>query len=175
MCPFLIVIATMLLTLNVDKKPMLPMIKSAIDILFNNPQHVFYTGRVMDILFDGIPIDCSSDEFQAKAVCSVFESGEIKAVRPISSTHFAFSLLAQGNATDLGEFKVFRGKKNSPDMGRVVAFNDEPEMDVWDGDECNEYVGTDSTIFPPYMDPKDGIWVSSGIFSSKFHLELMIY
>lgn len=65
----------------------------------------------MDILFDGIPIDCSSDEFQAKAVCSVFESGEVKAVRPISSTHYAFSLLAQGNATDLGEFKVFRGKK----------------------------------------------------------------
>lgn len=59
----------------------------------------------MDILFDGIPIDCSSDEFQAKAVCSVFESGEIKAVRPINSTHYAFSLLAGGNATDLGEFK----------------------------------------------------------------------
>lgn len=116
-----IVIATMLLTLNVDKKPMLPMIKSAIDILFNSPQHMYYTGRAMDILFDGIPIDCSSDEFQAKAVCSVFESGEVKAVRPISSTHYAFSLLAQGNATDLGEFKVLRGKKNSQDMGRVVV------------------------------------------------------
>lgn len=68
---------------------------------------------------------------------------------------------AQGNATDLGEFKVFRGKKNSEDMGRVVSFNGEPEMDAWDGDECNEYVGTDSTIFPPYMDEMDGIWVST--------------
>lgn len=63
------------------------------------------------------------------------------------------------NATDLGEFTVFRGKKNSIDMGRVIAFNDEPEMDIWeDESECNQYVGTDSTIFPPYMDKMDGIW-----------------
>lgn len=53
---------------------------------------------------------------------------------------------------------MFRGKKNSLDLGKVVAFNDEPEMDAWDGDECNQYVGTDSTIFPPYMDVNDGIW-----------------
>lgn len=53
---------------------------------------------------------------------------------------------------------VFRGKKNSADIGRVVAFNGEPEMDVWDEDECNQYMGTDSTIFPPYLDVKDGIW-----------------
>lgn len=62
------------------------------------------------------------------------------------------------NGTDLGEFKVFRGKKNSADIGRVVAFNDDEEMSVWDEDECNQYVGTDSTIFPPFMNPADGIW-----------------
>lgn len=53
---------------------------------------------------------------------------------------------------------MFRGKKNSADIGKVVAFNDEPEMDFWDGDECNQYVGTDSTIFASYMDVNDGIW-----------------
>lgn len=53
---------------------------------------------------------------------------------------------------------VFRGKKNSADIGRVVAFNGEPEMDVWDEDECNQFVGTDSTIFPPYLDVKGGVW-----------------
>lgn len=71
----------------------------------------------MDILFDGIPIDCSSDDFQAEAVCTVL--GSSKAIRPLNSTHYLFSLLAQTNATDLGQFKVFRGKKNSDDMGRV--------------------------------------------------------
>lgn len=53
---------------------------------------------------------------------------------------------------------MFRGAKHSEDIGRVVAFNDEEEMDHWGEDECNQYVGTDSTIFPPYMNPEDGIW-----------------
>lgn len=71
---------------------------------------------------------------------------------------FFFVLISQANGTDLGEFKVFRGAKHTEDIGRVVAFNEEEEMSYWDGDECNQYVGTDSTIFPPYMKPSDGIW-----------------
>lgn len=62
------------------------------------------------------------------------------------------------NDTDLGEFTVFRGKKNSDLVGRIAAYNDEEENDMWKGEECNQYVGTDSTIFPPYMNETDGIW-----------------
>lgn len=53
---------------------------------------------------------------------------------------------------------VFRGKKESSYVGKVAAFNDESEMDVWKGEECNQFVGTDSTIFPPYMNENDGVW-----------------
>lgn len=85
----------MLLTLNVDKKPMIPTVYEAIKILFKSPENMFWTGRVMDVLFDGIPIDCSDKEsFESQAVCSVFETGEIKAIRPVNDTHFAFSLFA---------------------------------------------------------------------------------
>lgn len=87
-----IVIATLILTTNVDKKPMLPIVVKAVDSLFHNPTDAFWTGRVMDALFDGIPIDCSGEEFQAKAVCSVFQSGEVKAVRVLNDTHYMFSL-----------------------------------------------------------------------------------
>lgn len=151
----------MILATNIDKKPMLPLVKDAIDIIFHSPKNMYYVGRAMDILFDGITIDCSSDDFNAKAVCSVFESGEVKTIRPISEDHYTFSLFATANSTDLGEIKVFRGKKNSPDMGRVVSVNGETEMDVWNDDECNQYQGTDSTIFPPYLNKHEGIWVGS--------------
>lgn len=66
----------------------------------------------------------------------------------------------QGNATDLGEFSVFRGKKNFQDLGRVVAWNGETENSVYSKYDCNEYRGTDYTVFPTYMDMNDGVWVS---------------
>ena len=69
------------------------MAKEAIDQIFREPQDMFWTGRVMDVLFRGIPIDCSNTEqFQAKAVCGVFESGEVKAIKKLNDTHFSFSL-----------------------------------------------------------------------------------
>lgn len=54
--------------------------------------------------------------------------------------------------------KVFRGSKVSADIGKVISFNDETEMSVWDDDECNQYVGTDQSVFPPYMNLNDGLW-----------------
>lgn len=80
--------------MNVDKKPMLPLVAKAVDQVFHEPQDIFWTGRVMDMLFDGVPVDCSPDTFEAKAICSVFETGEVKAVRKVNDTHFAFSVFA---------------------------------------------------------------------------------
>lgn len=30
--------------------------------------------------------------------------------------------------------------------------------DIWDGDECNAFNGTDATIIPPLIKPEDGVY-----------------
>lgn len=64
----------------------------------------------------------------------------------------------QGNATSLGVYKVHRGVRDYRDVGRMISFDDEEEMDVWGTDECNQYHGTDSSIFPPRLKPDQGLW-----------------
>lgn len=71
------------------------MAREAIEQIFHEPKDMFWTGKAMDVLFRGILIDCSNTEqFQAKAVCGVFESGEVKAIQKLNDTHFSFSLFA---------------------------------------------------------------------------------
>lgn len=56
-------------------------------------------------------------------------------------------------------YKVDRGIKNIDNVGRVISFNNKTEMSTWDGDECNRYRGTDSTIFPSDINKDDGLWL----------------
>lgn len=62
-----------LLATNVDKKPMMPMVIRGMKSLFNDPPDVFFTGRAMDLLFDGVLIDCTKTDQVAKALCLNFE------------------------------------------------------------------------------------------------------
>lgn len=89
----------MALSVNVDRAPMLPLVSNAINILFHDPTSAFWTGKVMDILFNGIDIDCTSTDFNAKAICSVFEGGDIKAVRPKEDADDIFQFSLFGNVS----------------------------------------------------------------------------
>jgi len=62
----------------------------------------------------------------------------------------------KANASSMGRFEVMRGtrKDNIMQLGEVVKFNDDDEMDAWTG-ECNRFIGTDSTIFAPFHDKHD--------------------
>ena len=48
--------------------------------------------------------------------------------------------------------RVKRGIKNIKDVGKVVEFKGEPALTNWpEGSTCNEFNGTDSTIFHPFL------------------------
>jgi hypothetical protein len=53
--------------------------------------------------------------------------------------------------------EVKRGMDDIKDLGKLVEFKDQKLQTVWDGKECNELRGTDSTIFPPFLTNKDKI------------------
>lgn len=81
----------MALAYNVNRKPMLTLVNKVINGIFHNPKDPFWTGRVMDLLFAGIEIDCTSEEFAVQAACTIFESGEVKAIEPLRENFFKFS------------------------------------------------------------------------------------
>jgi hypothetical protein len=53
--------------------------------------------------------------------------------------------------------RVLRGIKNFKDVGRVLEWDGKAALDIWPEDHCNEFNGTDSTIFPPLFGPDDDI------------------
>ncbi|XP_039956690.1 sensory neuron membrane protein 1-like [Bactrocera tryoni] len=140
-----------------DKEALINMISEGLQALFK-PTTPFVRAPFMDIFFRGIDVDCSIDHFAAKAICLNFHTGAIKGAEKVNATHFKFSLLGGANHTDAGRYKVARGVKVSRDIGRVLEFDDSDELSVWDGDECNQFRGTDTTIFAPLMKPEEGLW-----------------
>jgi hypothetical protein len=63
----------------------------------------------------------------------------------------------QKNNSAGGRFRVKRGIQDIKDVGRVVEYEGEKHLTVYDGEECNKFRGTDSTIFPPFLTPSDKI------------------
>ncbi|XP_067633281.1 sensory neuron membrane protein 1-like [Eurosta solidaginis] len=150
-------IQIMAIAVKRDKEVMINLISEGIDVLFK-PTTPFVRATFLDIFFRGIDVDCSGDHFAAKAICLNFHTGAVKGAVKVNETHFKFSLLGGSNHTDAGRFKVARGVKVSRDVGRVLEFDDEEKLSVWDGDSCNQFRGTDTTIFPPLLKPKEQIW-----------------
>lgn len=68
-----------------------------------------------------------------------------------------FSGYGQKNNSIGGRFRVKRGIENIKDVGRVVEYEGQKQLSVYDGEECNKFRGTDSTIFPPFLTTSDKV------------------
>lgn len=99
----------MALGVNVDRDGMLPLVATAINEILHNPKDAFWTGKAMDLMFDGIPLDCTSDDFNSRAVCALFEGGESPAIQPNGEDHFIFSMMGGVSSSTLfSRHKIFR-------------------------------------------------------------------
>jgi len=53
---------------------------------------------------------------------------------------------------------VLRGIKNYKDVGRLLSLGNQTKMSVWPDDPCNDFRGTDGTIFPPFLSKEENVW-----------------
>ncbi|XP_065212463.1 sensory neuron membrane protein 1 [Planococcus citri] len=146
-------------TLTMQTKPgALNMINKAIPQLFGNPKNIFMTTTAKEFLFEGVLINCTqSKEFAVNTVCDQIRA-KPAGLEVIDNDYFKFSIFGTKNNTpDENSLTVKRGIVDIQDVGKVVLYNGKPEMEFWSGPKCNEIKGTDTTIFPPFMDTKD-VW-----------------
>lgn len=68
---------------------MLPMVNKAVNGIFDDPTSMFLTVRVMDLLFDGIYINCNRSDFIPHAAC--FELKQEKTLKKLPNDGLLFS------------------------------------------------------------------------------------
>lgn len=78
--------------MNAEYRQFMHVAVAAIREIFHTPSDAFWTGRAIDLLFNGIEIDCLTKNPLAKLVCSEFHSGTHKQFKPINDGAFEFSL-----------------------------------------------------------------------------------
>lgn len=77
-----------------DKNSLVSTIYSAMKEILGNPTDAFFSGRVMDLLFDGIVVDCSSNAVFVTVICGGLIGTNAARTIDGNQTHLAFSMLA---------------------------------------------------------------------------------
>lgn len=98
---------SLILSVNAERPELLDFVQTAANGLLNNPQDIFFTGRLWDLLYDGIILDCSSEDMEVNAVCSEFDSGEYAEIKRVNETAFSFSMFGNVNSLFISFFRVF--------------------------------------------------------------------
>ncbi|KAJ4446790.1 hypothetical protein ANN_13488, partial [Periplaneta americana] len=140
----------MVLTTEKDMKAMLPLITRSIPHIFGNLESVFLTARAKDLMFEGVLINCTIKDFTARMLCTLMRVKGKDLVK-VGKHAFKFSFFGGRNGTLQERLRLKRGIQNVMDLGRVVSYKNEPQMTAWTNPKCNQYKGTDGSIFPPFL------------------------
>ncbi|KAJ8687778.1 hypothetical protein QAD02_023572 [Eretmocerus hayati] len=130
---------------------MMPIVNKAINSIFKNPENVFVQVKAMDMLFEGLPIDCTVTDTAGSAVCGMVKQNADD-LQKDGENMYRFSLFGARNDTpSKGRLRVLRGVKNLHDVGVVVESAGLKNISKWNDTECDTFHGTDGTIFHPFF------------------------
>jgi scavenger receptor class B, member 1 len=91
--PNLVMLVTTM-TVKQEREAFLSATIKAMNHIFGNVSSPFVRIRAMDLMFDGMPFNCTGNEFSVKAVCAAIKSeGKQQGVSVVNETHLAISLL----------------------------------------------------------------------------------
>jgi len=79
----------------------------AVDSIFHKPDSIFVTAKAKDLLFGGLPVDCTVKDFAGSAVCNVLKT-EAKDLVPDGEGRYKFSLFG-----GVGDFNPNENDKSS--------------------------------------------------------------
>ncbi|XP_011306891.1 sensory neuron membrane protein 1 [Fopius arisanus] len=143
-----LMILSMIMTVLREKPGMIGFAAKAVDSIFHKPDSIFFKATVKEFLWTGLPVDCTVQDLQGKAICSLLAENEGAFIKE-GPQRYRFALLGAKNGTVVPDrIKVRRGLKNYLEVGEVIEVKGEKKQKVWaENGPCNDYQGTDTTIF----------------------------
>ncbi|XP_011297307.1 sensory neuron membrane protein 2 [Fopius arisanus] len=125
--------------------------------LFDNPKNLFLTTTPKDFLFDGIFLNCQSNNVLLRIFCKSIEKLAPRTMVRQEDGNIKFSFLSYKNNTDEGRFVVNSGRIEPERVGQLSSWNGYNLTNIWlTNSSCNRIFGTDATIYPPF-DSTDSI------------------
>ncbi|KAL3880575.1 hypothetical protein ACJMK2_032806 [Sinanodonta woodiana] len=107
-------------------------------------------------------------DVSVKGILWGYEEPMIKKIKDLARTFgFAlnisdqFGLFSGQNHTDDGRYTIFTGIVDEPRFGVIDRWNGLRNLSYWTTDQCNMINGTDGTIFPPFIDKSDVLYIFS--------------
>ncbi|XP_023315904.1 sensory neuron membrane protein 1-like isoform X1 [Trichogramma pretiosum] len=135
-----------------ERPKAMPIINKAVNSVFRNPTSLFVRVKAMDMMFNGLPIDCNVTDFAGSAVCSLLREKAEGTLQIDGPDQYRFSLLGAKNDTpSLARTRVLRGVKKLKQIGTVVEHDGKGNISKWDDEFCDTFNGTDGTVFHPKL------------------------
>ncbi|XP_066598366.1 uncharacterized protein [Prorops nasuta] len=121
--------------------------------LFPTGKNIFVSGRVKDILFEGLALSCNVKKYPELAMMCKYLKGQRPALVRETDREgmYKFSLLRKENGTSQGPFTMDRGLRELSHLGQLTSINDKGTVKHWLTTLCNQISGA-NFVWPPIYD-----------------------